>query len=121
MSNRRLSKADQQALEDLRVEIGHWQQQGIHSLSKLNDLVELMLCEGRSMSDVAGGAGNIRYNQLMQAVLDLGNGRAAKRHQSRPPKLVQTVASKTNGRIKIIKLTRKGTRLRQRLLNYVRG
>ena len=113
----KVTPAQQRKLEALRREIHHWERQGIHSLTKLGDLIELMLNEGRSMSEVAGKTGTNRYNQLMQAVLDLGNGRASQRHTASQPKLVSTVNDPTNGRLKRIKITAKGQRLRQRLLS----
>ena len=118
MPKNQLSKDEQQILENLRLEVIHWQKQGIHSLSKLGDLLTLMQSEGLSMSEVAGRAGTNRYNRLMQAVLDLGNGRAAKRGQAVSPQLVKTVATNTNHRTRAIALTAKGKRLRHRMLAF---
>lgn len=113
-----ITAAQQRRLLRLRNEIELWERQGVHSLTKLSDLIELMLNEGRSMSEVAGKTGTNRYNQLMQAVLDLGNGRAGQRKASPQPKLVTTVNDPNNGRMKRIKLTAKGRRLKDRLLQF---
>lgn len=115
-----ITAAQQRKLQVLRKEIDHWQSQGVHSLTKLSDLIELMLNEGRSMSEVAGKTGTNRYNQLMQAVLDLGNGRAGQRDIVKQAKLVTTVNDPDNGRMKRIKITAKGCRLKQRLLRFSR-
>lgn len=120
MPTKKITPAQARKLEALRKEIHHWERQGIHSLTKLSDLIELMLNEGRSMSEIAGKTGTNRYNQLMQAVLDLGSGRAGQRDKIAQPKLVTTVNDPDNGRMKRIKITAKGQRLRQRLLNITR-
>jgi hypothetical protein len=117
MPTQPITAAEQRKLLALRQEIDHWERQGVHSLTKLSDLIELMLNEGRSMSEVAGKTGTNRYNQLMQAVLDLGIGRAGQRDTATQPKLVTTVNDPENGRMKRIKITAKGRRLKQRLLS----
>ncbi len=109
-----LTAAQRKRLQDLQKEVAHWQRQGVFSLGKLQNFIRLALEEGKSMSEVAGRAATPEYTEVMQAVLDLGEGRANNREGA--PKLMKTVAQRGHGRKRTIVLTAKGRRLRDRLL-----
>ncbi len=116
-SNRHsLTPTQQRKLTNLHRELGHWERQGVLSIGKLRAFIELAQAEGHSLRDIAGPAGNPKYNLLLQSLLDLGPGRAARRNQQAGADLVRSVPSPTNGRSRVVKLTPKGKRLRARLL-----
>ncbi len=119
MAKLQLTQAEHHALQALRTEILHWEKQGVHSLSKMAYLIELMLHEGASMSELAQKSNANRYNQIMQAMLDLGPGRAGHRARIKPPNLVSTVPDASNGRLRRIQVTGKGRRLQQRMLSFI--